>query len=50
MTVVPLKSFRDELAALREENVQLKKEKERLCDVLFETTNALIRSLREPRK
>ena len=52
MTVIAFKvDNRDaEIAALHAEVAALRKEKERLCDVLFETTNALIRSLREPRR
>lgn len=42
-------ALREEVAALREEVAVLWKEKLRLCDVLFETTNALIRTVREKR-
>lgn len=51
MTIIAFKvDNRDaEIAALREEVAALRKEKERLCDVLFETTNALIRTVREKR-
>lgn len=38
-----------EIRRLREEVAALRKEKERLCDVLLQTTNALIRNMKEKR-